>query len=256
MIASAKHVEVIPAALDEIVAMREMYRREMNCQIVHDSWHGRGFTQSYLVRLHGEVVGYGAVGGAPGDPRDAVKEFFVLPAYRGDALGCVRALISASGARRIESQTNDRLLTLMLFDCATDIQSDTILFEDGGPTRLVPPHGGAFRPLHPADRSEVFGHRHEPVGEWGIEVDGTIVGTGGLLFHYNPPYGDIYMEVLESHRRRGVASYLVQELKRVCHEMGYVPAARCGVANTGSRRSLERAGMIPCARVLRGRLEP
>jgi hypothetical protein len=31
--------DVSPVPLDAIVAMREAYRREMNCQIVHDSWH-------------------------------------------------------------------------------------------------------------------------------------------------------------------------------------------------------------------------
>jgi hypothetical protein len=31
--------EVVAVPLDAIVAMRDEYRREMDCQIVHDSWH-------------------------------------------------------------------------------------------------------------------------------------------------------------------------------------------------------------------------
>jgi RimJ/RimL family protein N-acetyltransferase len=34
--------------------------------------------------------------------------------------------------------------------------------------------------------------------------------------------------------------------------MGKVPAARCDVANATSRRTLEKAGMMPCARILSG----
>lgn len=59
-----------------------------------------------------------------------------------------------------------------------------------------------------------MGFSDEGVGEWMIESAGEIVATGGILFHYNPPYGDIYMEVAEPHRRLGCGSYLVQEPKR------------------------------------------
>ncbi len=60
------------------------------------------------------------------------------------------------------------------------------------------------------------------------------------------------MEVAEEARRQGVGSSLVQELKRVCYEAGKIPAARCDPANIASRRTLEKAGFLPCARVLVG----
>jgi GNAT superfamily N-acetyltransferase len=63
------------------------------------------------------------------------------------------------------------------------------------------------------------------------------------------------MEVAEPHRRRGFGSYLVQELKRVGYEMGKVPAARCNPTNLASRGTLQKAGLLPCARLLVGRLE-
>ena len=59
----------------------------------------------------------------------------------------------------------------------------------------------------------------------------------------------------EAMRRRGVGSFLVQELKRISYEQGKIPAARCNAANVASRATLERAGFLPCARVLVGRLE-
>ena len=79
-----------------------------------------------------------------------------------------------------------------------------------------------------------------------IESEGVPVATGGVLFHYNPPYGDIYMGVNEVYRRRGFGSYLVQELKRIAYEMGKIPAARCNASNVASRRTLQKAG---CCRV-------
>ena len=60
------------------------------------------------------------------------------------------------------------------------------------------------------------------------------------------------MEVAEPFRRRGYGGYLVQELKRVCYEGGRVPAARCNASNTASRATLQKAGLMPCARMLSG----
>ena len=60
------------------------------------------------------------------------------------------------------------------------------------------------------------------------------------------------MEVDEPCRRRGFGSYLIQELKRVCYEMGRIPAARSNVMNTASRATLQKAGLLPCARILSG----
>ncbi len=248
-------IEVAKVPLETILSMREDYRREMACQIVHDSWHARGFTRSYLLRIGKTIVGYGAVGGSSRQSRDIVKEFFVAPEFRGDALRLFRALVGASDARRVEAQTNDVLLSLMLYDCAVEIASETILFADGNSTALpAPGERATFRRLSEQERAQVFPHSLEPVGDYGVELGGVVVGTGGLLFHYNPPYGDIYMEVAPTHRRHGVGSYLIQELKRVCYDMGCLPAARCDHANTGSRLTLQRAGMIPCARILSGRL--
>lgn len=231
-------IDAARVALDAIVPMRERYRREMGCQIVHDSLHARGFTHPYVIRISGEAAGYGCVLGYDDDPKDIVKEFYLLPRHRAAAAQAFDAFVSASGAKTIEAQTNDRLLTLMLFDRASHVDADKILFDDGFTTTLPVP-GVEFT---------------KSGTEWALVREREIVATGGLLFHYNPPYGDIYMEVAEPCRRRGYGSYLVQELKRACYEAGRVPAARCNASNIASRAALQKAGMLPCARILRGKI--
>jgi GNAT superfamily N-acetyltransferase len=246
-------IDVTPVPLEEILPLRELYRREMNCQIVHDSLPGRGFGDLFLIRADGRVAGYGFVMGYRGEPKDLIQEFYVLPAHRGSALPMFRQLIATSRARRIETQTNDVLLTLMLYDCATGITSDRVVFHDALLTNLAIP-GAIFREVTPADEGKIFEHKVEGIGEWLIEHEGAIVATGGIAFHYNPPYGDLYMEVDEPFRRRGYGSFLIQELKRVCYEIGKVPAARCNASNTASRATLQKAGLLPCARMLSGQL--
>lgn len=95
----------------------------------------------------------------------------------------------------------------MLFDCAQNITSDTILFRDALTTHLQCPNG-LLRQSLPADRESIFEHTHGPVGDWLIEIDGRIVATGGAYYHYNPPYSDSFMEVAPPHRRHGYGNYL------------------------------------------------
>ena len=243
------NIEVSRVEVNDIMPLRELYRQAMNCQIVHDSFPRRGFSDPYLIRMEGRVAGYGLVANQH-DP-DTVDEFYPLPAYRAAALPMFRQLLEVSQATRIRAQTNDRLMLLMLYDCAADITSDTILFADAFTTHLTC-STGIFRKAAEADKARLFEHKAEPVGDWLIESDGVAVATGGALFHYNPPYADLFMEVSEPYRRRGFGSYLVQELKRICYEMGKTPAARCNADNVASRRTMQKAGLLPCGRILQG----
>jgi GNAT superfamily N-acetyltransferase len=222
--------------------MRELHRQEMNCQIIHDSFPQRGLSDPYLIQAGGVIAGYGLV--ANKYYPDTVNEFYVAPARRAAALPMFRQLLEVSRATHVRTQTNDRLLLLMLYDCARNITAENVLFADGGTTSLACP-AGALRKTTGDDK-----------GDWRIEVDGNVVASGGLLFHYNPPYGDIFMNVEEPYRQRGFGSYLVQELKRLCYEMGKIPAARCNADNIASRRTLEKGGMLPCGRVLQGEVGP
>ena len=208
---------VARASLADILAMRELYRAEMRCQIVHDSFHARGFTDSYLLYDDNAFAGYGAVAGDPHPPRTIVKEFFVLPAHRDASHTLMDELIRVSQAEWIEAQTNDLPLIRMLERFARDVALMKIVFADTGVTELPPPDGAVFRRVTDTERTDVFAHSVEGVGDWCVDVAHRVVATGGLMLHYNPPYADIYMEVAVPHRRHGIGSYLVQELKRVAH---------------------------------------
>jgi GNAT superfamily N-acetyltransferase len=244
-------VDVSLVPLEEVRALRDLYRQEMNCQIVLDSWHGRRWVDSYLFRIDGRVAGYGLVGGVRANPKDVITEFYVLPLHRAAALPLFRRLAVVSRAQSVEVQTNDMLFTLMVYDCVSPIESRVILFHDAVTTNLTVP-GAVLRKVTEADKEQIVGQKLDTDAEWLIEANGAVTATGGILFHYNVPYGDIFMGVAESFRRRGYGSYLVQELKRTCYEMGRIPAARCNASNEASRATLQKAGMLPCARVLTG----
>ena len=234
---------------------RDVYRLEMSCQIVHDSIHEReGWTREYLLAVDGTAAGYGSVAvGGPWSGHPTVYEFHVVPTRRMLVFELFRALLASSGAVAIEVQSNAVLETVMLHTFAREVKSESILFEDALLTAHKPA-GAHFRAPTAAEAPDVPAEHLRWRGV--VEVDGIVAASGGILFHYNPPFGDIYMEVDEAFRGRGLGSFVVQELKRVCYEGGHVPAARCNPGNVASRRTLQKAGFVPCGHILKGSVEP
>jgi GNAT superfamily N-acetyltransferase len=239
--------------LREIERMRDIYRHEMNCQIIFDSIHVRpGWSHEYLITEGESKVGYGSVAVAgPWQAKPTLYEFFVLPQHRGRVFEAFIALLTSSGVTAIETQSNAGLLTIMLHTFATTAASGSILFEDKFTTAHAPPDA-VFRRATPEDAGQIAQQKLDLQATWLVAVGGAVAAAGDILFHYNRPYGDIYMAVGELFRKRGLGTYLVQELKRVCYEGGSVPAARCNPKNVASRQTLQRAGFVPCGHILNG----
>jgi GNAT superfamily N-acetyltransferase len=240
-------------ALEEIAPWRDMYRHEMNCQIIHDDIHARkGWSEEYALRVGEAVVGYGSVAVAgPWKEKPTIYEFFVAQNFRNCAFELFEIFWRESGAKFMEVQSNSTLLFVMLHTFATNVVTESILFRDEMKTELVVA-GAKFRKVEKADVAAIEEHKLDDSAEWGIEVEGKLVAAGDILYHYNRPYGDIYMKVAEPFRQRGFGSLLVQELKRVCYEGGSIPGARCNPTNVASRKTLQRAGFVPFGHILDG----
>ena len=237
--------------LDSIQSLRALFLQETNFQIRYNACHERGWTDSYLLTMDDLPVGYGSIMGQERDGRDTVFEFFVIPPFRRKSSELFRQLLLASEAGLIECQSNDLLLSSMLYEFSSSVSSDVILFEDHAVTKLSVP-GALVRRTRPGD--QIFGHASEPVGDYVVELKGEIVASGGFLTHYNPPFADLYMEVREDSRRRGIGSFLLQEVKRECYLAGRVPAARTSIRNAASRATLSRAGLRVCGFMLMGKV--
>jgi len=227
--------------LQKIQSLRALYLQENNFQIRYNACHERKWSDTYLLTLGDVNIAYGAIKGKEElADRDAVFEFFVVPPFRKIASKIFIELLRTSGAAFIECQSNDLLLSSMLYEFANGIYADVFLFEDHVTTEYNNP-GVIFRKKRDGDT--IFHHQLEPVGEYVLELKGEIVATGGFMLHYNIPFADLYMEVKESSRRRGLGSFLLQELKRECYLSGRVPAARCSIENVASRETLVKAGL-------------
>lgn len=250
---TAAPISIREVKLKAISAMRDAYRAEQDCQIVHDSIHARrGWTREFTIAEGDRVVAYASLAvDGPWRDKPTLYELHVVPDRRSRAFALFESFLEATRPIAFEVQSNDLLLTALAVTFARELTTEKVVFRDGETTSLTVP-GATLRCLTPAAEIQEAIAERAGGGEWALDVAGTAVGKGGILFHYNPPYGDIYMEVDEPHRRRGYGGYLVQELKRLCRELGGVPGARCDPTNTASRRTLQRAGFVPYAHILIG----
>ena len=226
---AGREIEVRRVGLADLEPLREEYRRAAGCQIVHDSALPRGLADPYLLLVGGEVAAYAGIWSRyyPG----RVMEFHTQrPMGPGGAERLFDALLAATGATHVEAQSNMPLMLAMLRARGANVVEEKVLFEDGPGTDLRCP-GAVLRPSSRDERLE---------GEFALDVDGVVVAHGGILCHYNPPYGDLYMEVAEGAR---IDTILVDlpEGARV-NERAFKTLVKAAVAGARSFRK-ERSGV-------------
>lgn len=234
---------------NEIADLRELFLKDITFQFIHNKCHPYGWADAYLFTDGTARMGYGCVWGKDSrQDRDTIFEFYLTAAYQKYASEVFSHFAKVADVPFMECQTNDTLLAAMMFTHATDIHAQSVLFEDDAETDFQI-NGVTFnkRPYptdHPDDR-----------GGYALEKGDEVQATGGFMLNYNHPYADIYMNVNEPFRQRGLGSLMVQELKKEIYKSGHVPAARCNVKNMISRATLLKAGFRVCGYLLEGKLK-
>lgn len=232
--------------LEEVMAFRILFLQENGFQFIYNKCHDYGWADAYLFMIDGQRVGYGAVWGKTiREARDAIFEFYVIKPFRQFLNFIFQEFYRASGAAFIECQSNDPLLSSMLYEYSQNINAEAILFEDNFQTNFDIP-GVIF------SRKLAEGNNIDDVGGYFLEQYGEVVATGGFMLNYNKPYADIYYEVKENFRQKGFGSLIIQHLKKEVYIMGRVPAARCNAGNRRSKSNLLKAGFKVCGFVLIG----
>src|ERR1051325_653566 len=208
---STGSISVHEVPLQRIAAMRDALRAELNCQIVHDSLHYRpGWSVEFELVDDGRDVGYASLAvNGPWHGKPTFYELYIEPQSRGRAYALFEAFLNATQPPAFEVQSNDAITTTMALTFARDIATERVVFSDYVTTTRVLPGATLRCVTSPEEIQTAIAERHGG-GEWVLEVDGTVVGIGGILFHYNPPSGDVYMKVKEESRARRFGPFLVQ----------------------------------------------
>jgi ribosomal protein S18 acetylase RimI-like enzyme len=237
-----------------IESLRAMFLTENHCQIRFDAVHRRGWADEYLLILDGCTVGYGSIKGLrETDDRDSIFEWYLRPETRFASDKIFQRLIDVTAAKYIVAQTNQPQLSGLQARHASSLSSEALLFGNPIIKQESAPSGCRFRKIELRD-NPLFAHRAEPEGTFGIERNGVIVATAGYLQHYNFPFVDLYLEVRDDCRGRGIGRYLIQELIKYCFLVGRIPAARCNPANLASKKCLLCGGFKQVGSILIGQL--
>ncbi|MGZ3821346.1 MAG: GNAT family N-acetyltransferase [Mucilaginibacter sp.] len=242
-------IKVSNVELASVREFRPLFLQESNFQFIYNKCHENNWADTWLFTINGEKAGYGSVWGAERrEDRDAIFEFYLTEPFRRWANLVFEQFIAASGTTIIECQSNDRLLSSMLYEYASDINAEAILFEDDHQSDLAIPDV-VF------GREESAATTGNDAGGYFLKLNGEVVATGGFMLNYNWPYADIYMEVKEPFRQQGLGSLIIHELKEDIYLMDRVPSARCNVNNHASKATLLKAGFRVCGAILKGRIK-
>ncbi len=234
--------------LEEIQPLRDLFLQEGNFQFIYNKCHNAGWADTYVFWQEDIKIGYGGVWGKDKrEDRDAIFEFYLLPSFRKEAGLVFTAFQAAANASFVESQSNDVLLTSLLYEYGHNIFAERILFKDQLTTYLDIP-GVYFRQRRPTGQ-------YDEGGEYVLEKAGEVVATGGFVWNYNLPFIDMFYEVKESFRRQGLGSLMAQELKKAAYLQDRIPAARCDISNKASKATLLKAGMQVCGYILIGEIK-
>jgi RimJ/RimL family protein N-acetyltransferase len=237
-------ITVSKVNLNEVQPLRDLFLAEIHFQFVFNKCHGAGWADTYLFIIDSEKAGYGSVWGKDKrEERDAIFEFYLLEPYRKLANIVFPEFHKTSAASFVECQTNDKLITDILFEYCANISADRILFEDSFESKMKIPGTNFKKTVNNDGETEYI-----------LEHDGQVVATGGFVWNYNFPYIDMYYEVKKNHRQKGFGSLITQELKKEAYLLDRVPAARCNIDNKASKATLLKAGMKVCGHILIGEL--
>ncbi len=245
-------IEIRNSSITDIKLLRNQFLNESQFQIRYEACHVRGWADEYLISIDGMDIGYASVKGLKElSDRDTVFEYFILPAFREKSNLIFEQVLEKTKSTYLECQTNDFLMTSMLYEFGVEIRSEVMLFKDEHETSIENPDM-LFRKKKPSDDLS-WKHPGE-AGQYILEKNEMIVADGGFLTHYNEPFADLYMEVRPDQRGQGLAGYILQEIKKECYKAERVPAARCNISNHASRGALLKAGMRVCGYMLEGKV--
>ena len=237
-------IQIVKTSHEKVEFFRDLFLTENTFQFIYNKCHAAGWADVYLFTVNNKQAGYGSVWGKDRrEDRDTIFEFFLTEPFRKYAGQVFAKFIKVSVAGFVECQTNDTVLTQMLFEYTGNINAEAILFEDSFETTFHSPGTRFIKNKMPDGDTE-----------YTLELDGELIAAGGYVWNYNFPYIDMYYEVKEEYRRKGFGLLITQELKKEAYLLGRVPAARCNVKNLASRYTLIKAGMRVCGYILVGKI--
>lgn len=207
-------------------------------------------------------VGYFCIGSNNSLLRFHLLENYQFENYRARSQEIFRWIVSTYDIQYAIASTIEPLYFSLCLDAQIGIELHSYLFRDNQRIELPSSlNRGIFRRAEKSELADIVGFYRantEGPGEW-IEPflhkrlnreelfvlydQQTLVATGECIpSQQQPPYADLGMVVAQSHRRRGLGSFMLTQLKHHCYEAGWKPICSCAADNHASKKAIEKAG--------------
>jgi GNAT superfamily N-acetyltransferase len=253
-------IELIPLeSLSQIHEQRERYisglpyAQELYAEEL--VWNSRYF----MIMMDSTEAGYFCV-----DSKKMLTEFYLENSALAFSQEIFRFLIDKDYIVAAESKTFDHLLMSLCLDFHKKAACSAYLFRDVNDTEHLSSGSGdiCFRLARKEDInsiSEISGdffydlHEHISKEEVLIFYDkDELIGAGSCKRIWDSKnYYDIGMVVAENHRKKGIGTFIISQLKEYCYNNGLVPVCGCWYYNHASKKTLEKAGFVTRHRIIR-----
>ena len=266
--AQLEHAETIQRIRDDylrtlVAPMDGMWERAI---IAHAAW--------WEIQDHEQHAGHFCI-----DSNNYLLRFHLVEQYRARAQELFRWILATYGIEHAIASTIEPLYFSVCLDVQQSMTPHSYLFRDS--KRIEFASGSNESSLRKAAQSEFDDLVHfyrantKGSGDW---IEGflqkrldrdelyvlhdrqTLVATGECIpSQQQPPYADLGMVVDQSHRGRGLGSFMLVQLKQRCYEAGWKPICSCAAENLASKKAIEKAGFISEHRmveVLLPRIDP
>jgi len=208
----------------------------------------------YMVFLDTELAGYFILG-----KENILAEFYINPEYLSFSEDIFKTIIENHAITKayaksfdllmVESCMHMKKLSRIIGYLFRDMEPDWQFIEDEKITVHLAKH---------ADKKTIVPVK-EGLFDHDDEVKYVILNKNMFMYSFEDRFigcgifqqtikgrnnYDIGMLVHPDHREKGFGTYVIRHLTQHCHNNNWRPTCGCAVENTGSRKTLEKAGFI------------
>jgi len=219
-----------------------------------------GNSDCYEIRYDDKMVGHFFLK----DPKTIVQ-FYISPKYSLHAQEIFSYIITSDIAEKAAVSTKEPDFMAICFDYQKSMSVNSYLFVDNEKIKyeLDNFEDVSFRLATESDVDTLKsqgggapeGYYEDLIGNNQLFLacaGDCLLGRGEfrIISTHGEKYVDMGVQVVEAYRGKGVATYIITQLKELCYSRQLIPMLGCDVSNIASKKAIENAGFIANHRIL------
>ena len=209
-----------------------------------------------------KIVGYAAIGYEEIEYKDRLLQFFLLPAYRAQALDIFKELTSQYKITKGLAGTNNPIFLSTILHYAKAVSIHTYLFQYQFES-AIPDKLGTLKQCTPEELGKLVDFYHfsmQAPESWLTGYLGALIDVGAVFYlehkeeirgacevrisNTAPEFADIGIVVSPNNRKQGYGTFMLNQAKSIALDWGKRPICSCEKENIGSLKSIQNCGFV------------